>query len=97
MAIANYISNYYELMVSEEIRKQVSGWDEEPDMDFMADVGCVALNRLPPKYFRYEVDMAFYMSPDELLEISDRVTLTVKEAIEYVQKHRRDQNESSQL
>ena len=89
MAIVNYINNYYEQLVSEEIRRQVEDWDETPEMDFMADVGCVALNRLPPKYYRYEVDMAFYMSPDELHQVRKRVKEVVKEAIEFVRNHRR--------
>jgi len=89
MAIVNHISNYYEQLVSEEIRRQVDDWDEQPEMDFLADVGCVALNRLPPKYYRYEVDMAFYMSPNELHEVREKVKDVVTESIDFVRKHRR--------
>ncbi|MFT6188238.1 MAG: hypothetical protein ACJAW8_000299 [Oleispira sp.] len=89
MAIVNHISNYYELVVSEEIRAQLASRVNAPAMDFMADVACVALNRLPPKYFRYEVDMAFYMSPNELFEVKQRVSQVVTEAIAFVEKHSR--------
>lgn len=89
MAIINHISNYYEQVVSEEIRHQLSNREPEPAMDFMADVACVALNRLPPKYYRYEVDMAFYMSPNELHEVKEKVVAVVKEAIAFVEKHSR--------
>jgi|TARA_B110000211_G_scaffold171257_1_gene193385 hypothetical protein len=89
MAIVNHISNYYELVVSEEIRAQLASRVKPPAMDFMADVACVALNRLPPKYFRYEVDMAFYMSPNELFEVKQRVSQVVTEAIAFVEKHSR--------
>lgn len=89
MAIVNHISNYYELVVSEEIRAQLAPRASAPGMDFMADVACVALNRLPPKYFRYEVDMAFYMSPNELFDVKQRVSEVVTEAIAFVEEHSR--------
>lgn len=89
MAIVNHISNYYEQVVAEEIHRQLDKRPKEESIDFMADVACVALNRLPPKYYRYEVDMAFYMSPNELFEVKDRVESTVKEAIEFVERHGR--------
>ncbi len=89
MAIINHISNYYEQIVSDEIRRQLANRPQEPAMDFMADVACVTLNRLPPKYYRYEVDMAFYMSPNELHEVKDRVVQVVTEAILFVEQHTR--------
>lgn len=91
MAIINHVNNYYEQVVSEEIRRQLAGRAKEPAMDFMADVACVALNRLPPKYYRYEVDMAFYMSPNELYEVKERVAAVVKEAIAFVENHTRNE------
>jgi len=33
--------------------------------DLLPDVACVALNRLPPRYIRHAVDMAFYQSEKE--------------------------------
>ena len=89
MAIINHISNYYEQVVSDEIRRQLSSREKEPAMDFKADVACVALNRLPPKYYRYEVDMAFYMSPNELHDVKQKVVEVVTEAIAFVEKHTR--------
>jgi competence protein ComFB len=89
MAIINHISNYYEQVVSDEIRRQLGNRAKEPGMDFMADVACVALNRLPPKYYRYEVDMAFYMSPNELFDVKESVTKAVTDAIAFVEHHSR--------
>jgi competence protein ComFB len=89
MAITNHISNYYEQVVSEEIRRKLSSRVDALGMDFMADVACVALNQLPPKYYRYEVDMAFYMSPNELFEVKERVIKIVTEAIVFVEHHSR--------
>ena len=89
MAIVNHISNYYEQIVAEEIHRQLDVEKNESSLDFMADIACVALNRLPPKYYRYEVDMAFYMSPAELDGVSTLVEVAVKEAIIFVRHHGR--------
>lgn len=91
MAIANHINNYYEQVVAREIHRQLDVRPKESSLDFMADVACVALNRLPPKYYRYEVDMAFYMSPNELNEVDDRVSQSVQEAIAFVEGHSRSE------
>ena len=40
--------------------------------ELLADVACVALNRLPPRYMRHEVDFAFYLSDRERLD-NDRL------------------------
>ena len=40
--------------------------------DLLADVACVALNRLPPRYIRHEVDFAFYLSERERTESERR-------------------------
>jgi hypothetical protein len=76
------IHNYYERLVLEQAQRS----DERcrRDHDFLADVACVALNRLPPRYIRHDVDTTFYLSPQELQEIADKVMATVGEAISYV-------------
>ncbi len=78
------IHNYYEHLVLEEIAR--SSERAHSDMNFLADVACVALNRLPPRYIRHDVDMTFFMSPTELQEIQDKTKKSVKEAIDYVSK-----------
>lgn len=87
MSINNNIRNYYEQLVAEEI---VTRLDEGEDPGYLADIACVALNHLPPRYIRHEVDMAFYMSPNELHEISQRVKEAVTQAIEFIAAHQRD-------
>ncbi len=76
------VHNYYERLVTEAISSQ------EPrantDYDFMDDVACVALNHLPPRYIRHDVDMSFYLSPVEHEEIQKKVHKAVKNAIEFV-------------
>ena len=78
------IHNYYEHMVLEEIQRQLS--HSPYDTGFFADVACVALNHLPPRYIRYDVDMAFYLSPKESQEMEEKVTEAVRVAIEFVEQ-----------
>ena len=47
--------------------------------ELLADVACVALNRLQPRYIRHEVDFAFYLSERERNE-GERLVL---DAVEY--------------
>ncbi|GAA6167453.1 late competence development ComFB family protein [Sessilibacter corallicola] len=82
------IHNYYERLVLEEIRHQSSR--SRNDEDYLADVACVSLNHLPPRYIRYDVDMTFFLSPQEQREMIDKVKLAVTEAISYVSLRERN-------
>lgn len=53
------------------------GLAEDPDL--LADVACVALNRLPARYIRHEADYIFYLS-DREREDSER---QLQEAVTY--------------
>ena len=76
------VHNYYENLVIDEILR--SNERSLTDREFLADVACVALNRLPPRYIRHNVDMTFFMSTQELQEVHDKVTDSVKAAVVYV-------------
>lgn len=91
---ASYSSahNYYERLVFDQISRATS--QAQQDHSFIADVACVALNRLPPRYVRHDVDMTFFLSPIELEEILDKVAKVVNEAITYVDE-RNKQKENS--
>ena len=53
--------------------------------DVLADVACVALNRLPARYIRHEVDLAFYLTEGERANNEQAITDAVKQAFEFVQ------------
>lgn len=78
----DYVHNYYERLVFEEIGKASERARE--DKSFFADVACVALNRLPPRYIRHDVDMTFFLSPADMQEIRDKVHKAVSSAVDYV-------------
>lgn len=87
----DFIHNYYERLVLEEIFEQ-STRVQEGDRDFLADVACVALNRMPPRYIRHDVDMTFFMSPQDIQEISNKVINAVTDAINYVESRERGED-----
>ena len=76
------IHNYYEQMVIEHLLR--SSDRASSDHEFMADVACVALNRLPPRYVRHDVDMTFFLSPEDIDNMEAAVVDAVNYAIEYV-------------
>ncbi|MDQ2075213.1 late competence development ComFB family protein [Marinimicrobium sp. ABcell2] len=87
------IHNYYERLVLEEIVNQ-SDRARQGDRDFLADTACVALNRLPPKYIRHNVDMTFFMSPQEVAETEQKVTDAVQAALSYVQQREEQKSQA---
>ena len=84
MSISDQIQNYYENKVVDTIGRiaQPKGYNQEQ----LTDLACLALNNLPTRYYRHEVDLAFYMSAQEHLEIDARVEKAVIEAIAYLEK-----------
>ncbi len=55
------------------------------DADLLADVACVALNRLPPRYIRHAVDFAFYLTDRERLDGERQIGEAVEFAFGFVQ------------
>ena len=55
------------------------------DDNLLVDVACVALNRLPPRYIRHEVDFVFYLTDRERQEIDVAIKEAVGYAFEFVQ------------
>lgn len=77
------VHNYYEHLVIAALReRQVR---QQLEVDTLADIMCVALNHLPPRYIRHDVDMSFYLSPAELYEIERKVAEAVDAAVRFVQ------------
>ena len=58
------VHNYFERLIFEEVAKRS---EDHPEftIDMLSDVACVALNRLPPRYVRHDVDMMFYLTERE--------------------------------
>ena len=55
------------------------------DPEILADVACVALNRLPPRYIRHDVDFSFYLTERERADTEQAIIEAVEFAFEFVQ------------
>jgi competence protein ComFB len=88
--VAN-VHNYYERLVAEAIIK--TDVRALTDPNFLADVSCVSLNHLPPRYIRHDVDMSFFMSPVEREETENKVQKAVDYALVLVKQHEEEQQE----
>ncbi len=55
------------------------------DPELLADVACVALNRLPPQYIRHEVDFVFYLTDTERADNERHLADAVDAAFGFVQ------------
>lgn len=86
MRMNDDIHNYYEKLVLEEIERL--SVDKNRDDDYIADLCCLVLNRLPPRYIRYEVDMAFYLPQSKRLDMELNVRNAMREAIEFLDARR---------
>jgi len=82
------IHNYFEKLVCDVIQDQLNKNELDDDEDFLGDVACVALNQLPSRYVRHNVDMIFYMTIEEREQNQIVVEDAVDMAIDYVNKHR---------
>lgn len=86
MAFDN-IHNYFEKLVFDIIQDKLNKNVLDND-DFLGDVACVALNQLPSRYVRHNVDMIFYMTIEEREQNQVVAEDAVDMAIDYVNKHR---------
>jgi hypothetical protein len=78
------IYNHHERAVFTAIRA-VAARQPHLTNELLADIACVALNRLPPRYIRHEVDFAFYLSDRERAENERAIDEAVGFAVEFVQ------------
>ena len=55
----------------------------------MEDVACIALNMLPGRYVRYEIDAEFYNSMEEKNKLIENAKSAILKAAKIVQEHPR--------
>lgn len=83
MDLFDEIKNYYEQLVTDYFNAQAL--HTKYDADFLADLFCLTLNKLPPRYIRYAVDMAFFLTSQERAEMEQRVADTVNEYLVFLE------------
>jgi len=80
--------NHNERIVFEAVNASAPHYPHLATPELLADVACVALNRLPPRYIRHEVDFAFYLTDRERIESERATGEAVAHAFEFVQARR---------
>ena len=74
------VHNIHERAVGEAVEAAAPRWPAlAGHADLLADVACVALNRLPPRYIRHDADLAFFLTGRER-DDNDRL---VADAVDY--------------
>lgn len=77
------IHNHYERIIFEAVLAASASYTVPREL--LADVACVALNRLPPRYIRHDVDLVFYLTENERAHNEVAIAEAVKYAFEFVQ------------
>ncbi|WPL19745.1 Late competence development protein ComFB [Thiorhodovibrio winogradskyi] len=81
------ITNYYEQLVLDEIfRTSSDAFTEPPDQDLIADIMCLALNRLPARYVRHSIDFSAHLSSGDGRMMRQQVTEAVAQAIATIKR-----------
>ena len=78
------LHNFYERLVFEYICDTLVQKYEACDEEFFQDVACYALTRLPARYIRHDIDMAFYLAPGERFDMQEKVAAAVNKAAEFI-------------
>jgi hypothetical protein len=91
MKLDDDIHNYYEHLVL----KQIEGLElnKTKNEDYLADLCCLALNQLPTRYIRYEVDMAFYLPQSERQQMSMNAINAVKHGMTFLDNKEQSKTE----
>ncbi len=84
--------NYYESLVTEHIMSTLAHEGDYSD-DYLEDVACLALNQLPARYVRHDVDMAFFLSTRERERMQQAIVEAVLSAIRTINERNRSTNE----
>ena len=81
------IKNYYEHLVVDYLQTEiVPRYSKQPE-DFFLDVACYALTKLPTRYIRHEIDLAFYMDEKEQATMAAEVKAATEDALKYIEKN----------
>lgn len=87
MSLLDTIHNFYEHLVADAVE---DAREPEDSDDMLSDIMCVALNRLPSRYYRHKIDMMFYLPDQELQEMDEKVKKAVTDARAFVISHQRE-------
>lgn len=76
------IHNYYEQLVIDYLTEHLAPELDVTDENLLADIACLALNNIPPRYIRHDVDMAFFLTTGERERMQEVVASETRKAAE---------------
>jgi hypothetical protein len=80
------VRNHNERAVFDAVQQQADRYPGvSHNLELLADVACVALNRMPARYIRHEVDFVFYLSERERGDSERQIFEAVDYAFGFVQ------------
>ena len=88
------VHNYYERLILEDVVRLSYQYPEFTD-DMLADVACIALNRLPARYVRHDVDLMFFLTEKERQHIEQSIDAALIHAFAFVSERRRGEPKRS--
>jgi hypothetical protein len=87
------IHNYYERVVFKAVQEAARELSAASgigfDADAISDMACVALNRLPARYIRHDVDLAYHLTDTERETMDRMIKAAVRFAVDFVQQRAR--------
>ncbi len=78
------IHNFYEHLVIDYLKTDIIPKYDDKSTDFFLDVACYALTKLPSRYMRHEIDMAFYLESKERAKMIMEVKGSVDSAVIFI-------------
>ena len=78
---------YYEHLVIDYMQTEIIPKMADKSNDYFLDIVCYALTKLPSRYMRHEIDMAFYLNQAERTKMIDQVKKEVDNAVKYIGKN----------
>jgi hypothetical protein len=85
MKLDDDIHNYYEHLVLDRI--ETLGLNKSKEGDYLADLCCLALNQIPPRYIRFEVDMSFYLPQSERQQMEMNAVNAINQAMSFLDQN----------
>ena len=87
MSLRDAIDNFYERLVLDAIDATRA---ESDTANYLTNVMCLSLNRLPGRYYWHNNDMLFYLAEEALKEVKEKFLAEVRQATDYEPQHQKE-------
>lgn len=81
------IKNYYEPLVFNYLQTEIAPQYPDQANEFFLDIACFALTKLPTRYIRHEIDLAFYLDDLVRTNMEAEVKDATDKALAYIMEN----------